>query len=91
MACNLSCLTVTAPCAAAKMAEVADPDEGLKVESASRLEWDRDRWLRRPLNAVVNPVKADSDFMSRLLFLLRKVIQPPLRAHAPAVHGVSPC
>ncbi len=61
------------------MAEVADPEEGLRVESASRLDWDRDRWLRRPLNAVVNPVKADSDFMSRLLFLLRKVssIQDP--------------
>ena len=59
---------------AARMAEVADPEEGLRVESASRLDWDRDRWLRRPLNAVVNPVKADSDFMSKLLFLLRKVI-----------------
>ena len=62
------------------MAEVADPEEGLRVESASRLDWDRDRWLRRPLNAVVNPVKADSDFMSRLLFLLRKVIQSSMSA-----------
>lgn len=61
------------------MAEVADPEEGLRVESASRLDWDRDRWLRRPLNAVVNPVKADSEFMSKLLFLLRKVSQPGVR------------
>lgn len=43
------------------------------METASRLEWDRDRWLRRPLDAAVSPVKADSDFMSKLLFLLRKV------------------
>ena len=55
------------------MAQVADPEEGLRVETASRLEWDRDRWLRRPLDAAVSPVKADSDFMSKLLFLLRKV------------------
>ena len=52
---------------------MADPEEGLRVETASRLEWDRDRWLRRPLDAAVSPVKADSDFMSKLLFLLRKV------------------
>ena len=59
--------------AARRMAQVADPEEGLRVEIASRLEWDRDRWLRRPLDAAVSPVKADSDFMSKLLFLLRKV------------------
>jgi len=62
--------------AARRMAEVADPEDGLRVESASRLDWDRDRWLRRPLDAAVNPVKADSDFMAKLTFLLRKVINP---------------
>ena len=43
------------------------------MEIASRLDWDRNRWMRRPLNAAVSPVKADADFMSRLMFLLRKV------------------
>ena len=52
---------------------MADPEEGLRVEIASRLDWDRNRWMRRPLNAAVSPVKADADFMSRLMFLLRKV------------------
>lgn len=48
------------------------------MEIASRLDWDRNRWMRRPLNAAVSPVKADADFMSRLMFLLRKVSYPCL-------------
>ena len=57
---------------------MADPEEGLRVEIASRLDWDRNRWMRRPLNAAVSPVKADADFISRLMFLLRKVSYPCL-------------
>ena len=77
------------------MAQVADPEEGLRVETASRLEWDRDRWLRRPLDAAVSPVKADSDFMSKLLFLLRKVgcpVYPGGLVHLPTqADGISWC
>lgn len=69
---------------------MADPEEGLRVESASRLDWDRDRWLRRPLDAAVNPVSADSDFMSKLMFLLRKVGRPALRCpHGSASLGLT--
>ena len=85
----IPCMTWNYVGAAARMAEVADPEEGLRVESASRLDWDRDRWLRRPLNAAVNPVKADSDFMSKFLFLLRKVTHPLCRGLMSLAEGQS--
>ena len=34
--------------AARRVAEVADPEEVLQVEG---LDWDRDRWLKWPLDA----------------------------------------
>ena len=45
--------------------------EGTLVENASRLEWDRSR-LRRPSD-LIDPEKADAEFMACLLDLLRKV------------------
>jgi hypothetical protein len=53
--------------------ELVSPDEGLRVESASRLEWDRSKIMRGTLDARVDPVKADADFMRCLLEVLRKV------------------
>ena len=50
---------------------VDEEEEGTRVENASRLEWDRSR-LRRPSD-LVDPDKADAEFMVCLLELLRKV------------------
>ncbi len=50
---------------------VDEEEEGTRVENASRLEWDRSR-ARRP-SGLVDPEKADAEFMVCLLELLRKV------------------
>lgn len=61
--------------AAEGLPEVVSPKKGLQVESASRLEYDRSKWLRLPTEGGVDPEKADAHFMRCLLELLRKVGQ----------------
>ncbi|CAL8468893.1 g8434 [Coccomyxa elongata] len=52
--------------------EVLSSDEGVQVESASRMEYDRSRWMRLPAEGTADPEKADAEFMRCILQLLRK-------------------
>lgn len=53
--------------------EVLSSDEGVQVESASRMEYDRSRSMRLPAEGTADPEKADAEFMRCILQLLRKV------------------
>ena len=57
--------------------EVLSSDEGVQVESASRMDYDRSKWMRASAKELVDPDKSDAEFMRCLLQLLRKV-RPPL-------------
>lgn len=64
------------------VAEVVSSEEGLQVESASRLEWDRTRLMLGQLDTDTDPVKADAEFMRCMLELLRKASFP----HSGSMH-----
>ena len=59
------------------------------MESASRMDYDRSKWMRASAAELVDPDKADAEFMRCLLQLLRKVrLQLPLaRAQSPLQHA----
>lgn len=59
--------------------EVLSSEEGVQVESASRMEYDRSRWMRLPAEGTADPEKADAEFMRCILQLLRKVCCSPTR------------
>lgn len=65
--------------------EVLSSEEGVKVESASRMDYDRSKWMRASAEELVDPDKADAEFMRCLLQLLRKV-----RLQLPVAHARSP-
>ncbi|BDA43110.1 hypothetical protein COCOBI_04-1210 [Coccomyxa sp. Obi] len=52
--------------------EVMSSVEGVQVESASRMDYDRSRWMRLPAEGTADPDKADAEFMRCILQLLRK-------------------
>lgn len=60
-------------CGAEVKPEVLSSEEGVQVESASRMDYDRSKWMRASAEELVDPEKADAEFMRCLLQLLRKV------------------